>query len=101
MATNTDKIKSNFKPLHNITMEDINQQITQLRLSLQDIREALLGNDFNKDGLVGVVQDHEARLKTLESQERTMKVYENIMKFIAGVITTGVLGFLLSLLLKK
>ena len=93
------------------------KQLTELTLKVDKISEALLGNEFNKGGgLVSTVFDHEERLtkiedtnvlsheqriKAIEDVGLTHKIYVNILKFIAAVITTGVLGFLLSLVLKK
>lgn len=83
------------------TMEHLEKQIAELNKSVNEIKTALLGNEFNKDGIVSTVNDHEERISALEQNENTQKTYINIMKFIAGVITTGVLGFLISLVLKK
>lgn len=78
------------------------QQLTELTKKVDKIHEALLGNEYNKEGgIVTIVNDHERRIEALENTGTTHLVYVNILKFIAAVITTGVLGFLISLILKK
>lgn len=95
----------------------LEEQIKQLTVKVDKISEALLGNEFNQHGgLVKIInthekrisdiedagiESHEMRLKILEDSKITHTVYVNILKFIAAIIATGVITFILSIVLKK
>lgn len=82
-------------------MTHMENQLSELSRKVDKISEALLGNEFNKDGLVATVVDHEDRLNKLEDKGITDRMYMNILRFIAVSIGTGVLGYVLNLIFTK
>lgn len=75
--------------------------MAEIKLQVKEIREALLGNEFNnKNGMVKQVEDHEERLEKLEESSVTNKMYLSILRFLAGIITTGVVALIFALFKK-
>lgn len=111
-ATQTPTELSHAK--HDKVME---QHIIDLTHKVDRISEALLGNEFNRDGgLVTIINDHEKRInkieeagvfthdkriKDLEDSAITQKLIQKVMIFIAGLVTAGVMSWILSLIFKK
>lgn len=65
------------KEIKKIVQLEIKTCFEQLTSDVKDIKQALLGNDYNKGGLVSLVQAHEAyiqRNKTSRVAERGLKV---------------------------
>jgi hypothetical protein len=107
--------------IHMKAMEErlvkMENKLEKLDRNVTTISEALLSNEYNPNGgMVHVLKDHEeriekiedanvlsheARIKMLEDNSIMHKSYGNILKFIAGVITTGVLTYLLSVIFKQ
>jgi predicted outer membrane protein len=50
------------------TMETLDNRLEKIEKSIEDIRVSLLGNDFNKTGLIHTIQEHHQRLTALEKQ---------------------------------
>ena len=49
-------------------LKSTNKRLENIESSLEEIRSALLGNDFNKIGIVHTISEHHQRLTTLEKQ---------------------------------
>lgn len=65
------------REIKKIVQLEIKTCFEQLTSDVKDIKQALLGNDYNKGGLVSLVQAHEAyiqRNKTSRVAERGLKV---------------------------
>lgn len=62
-----------------IAKEEFKECFEQLATDVRDIKQALLGNDYNNDGLITIVKTHEAYIesnKNTRVAERGMKVIE-------------------------
>ena len=67
------------KEIKKIIQLEIKNCFEQLTSDVKDIKQALLGNDYQKGGLVSIVQSHEAyieRNKITNVAERGLKVVE-------------------------
>ena len=67
------------KEIKKIIQLEIKSCFEQLTSDVKDIKQALLGNDYQKGGLVSIVQSHEAyieRNKITNVAERGLKVVE-------------------------
>lgn len=67
------------KEIKKIIQLEIKSCFEQLSTDVKDIKQALLGNDYQKGGLVAIVQSHEAyieRNKITNVAERGLKVVE-------------------------
>ena len=67
------------KEIKKIIQLEIKSCFEQLTSDVKDIKQALLGNDYQKGGLVSIVQCHEAyieRNKITNVAERGLKVVE-------------------------
>lgn len=62
-----------------IAKEEFKECFEQLATDVRDIKQALLGNDYNNDGLIAIVKDHEEYIEANRNSrvaERGMKVVE-------------------------
>lgn len=62
-----------------IVQMEIKTCFEQLTIDVKDIKQALLGNDYNKGGLVSLVRSHEEYIeqnKIIRISERGLKVVE-------------------------
>ncbi len=67
------------KEIKKIIQLEIKSCFEQLTSDVKDIKQALLGNDYQKGGLVAIVQSHEAYIeknKITNVAERSLKVIE-------------------------
>ena len=67
------------KEIKKIIQLEIKSCFEQLSTDVKDIKQALLGNDYQKGGLVSIVQSHEAyieRNKITNVAERGLRVIE-------------------------
>ena len=53
---------------HGNELQSTNKRLENIESSLDEIRTALLGNDFNKVGIIHTIAEHQQRLNTLEKQ---------------------------------
>jgi ElaB/YqjD/DUF883 family membrane-anchored ribosome-binding protein len=98
----------------------LKQEIGELKDTIGEIKSALIGNDYAKDGgLVGRLSKAEVKIETLEKEvdeqkekhEKEMNelkmraekndVYVKIMWALVGMGATALIGFLISLILKR
>lgn len=80
----------------------IEEQLRSLTITVGKIATALLGDEFNpKGGLVNKVEDLNTRVCDIEDTGNVHQVYVSILKYIAGVITTGVILGVIAIILKK
>lgn len=71
LAREIDLLKARVKALEN-TQQHIDHSITSNTDTLKEIKEALLGDDFRKDGLISSVKKNTADIEKLKSFKRTM-----------------------------
>jgi hypothetical protein len=74
----------------------IMEQIEKLQEDVKEIKDFLLGNQFNgKQGLQSILDDHDKRLIVLEEHKTTTKVYADLMKWFFGIIVTALVGLVI------
>lgn len=49
-------------------LQKLEEKVDRIEVSLHKVSEALIGNEFNKTGLVHTVAEHHQRLNALERQ---------------------------------
>lgn len=75
------------------------QDLSQLPTQITEIRNALLGTEYNENnGIVKKVDNHEDRLKSLESASITSTMYFNVLRWLAVAIGTAVVTGIIGLL---
>jgi ribosomal protein L11 methylase PrmA len=78
MEKNTEKIYTEME-IRKLIQQEIKQCFEQLANDIKDIKQALLGNDYHKGGLVSMVQRHEEYIdksETLNIIERAQPALE-------------------------
>lgn len=74
----------------------IMEQIEKLQEDVKEIKDFLLGNQFNgKQGLQSILDDHDKRLVVLEEHKTMTKVYADLMKWFFGIIVTALVGLVI------
>ena len=66
MEKNKEKIYTEME-IRKLIQQEIKQCFEQLASDIKDIKQALLGNDYNKGGLVSMVQRHEEYIDKSET----------------------------------
>ena len=85
-----------------MTEERIEQQLETINDNVEKLTGALLGNEFNNHkGLVHKVDDHEMRLKSLESAWINTKLIQGVLIFLASSVAISVVAYFFSLITKK
>jgi len=68
-------------------VDSIKKELSEQSVELKEIRDALLGNEFNeKNGIITQVKDHEERIEALENKWNKM-IWLAIGAGIGGGIT--------------
>ncbi len=78
MEKNTEKIYTEME-IRKLIQQEIKQCFEELANDIKDIKQALLGNDYHKGGLVSMVQRHEEYIdksETLNIIERAQPALE-------------------------
>lgn len=78
MARSTEKAYTEME-LKKLIQQEIKECFEQLTTDIRDIKQALLGNDYKKGGLVAMVESHEnyiERSETLKIIERAQPALE-------------------------
>jgi len=82
MARSTEKAYTEME-LKKLIQQEIKQCFEELANDIKDIKQALLGNDYHKGGLVSMVQRHEEyidkseTLNIIERAQPALEWYEN------------------------
>ena len=82
MARSAEKAYTEME-LKKLIQQEIKQCFEQLANDIKDIKQALLGNDYHKGGLVSMVQRHEEyidkseTLNIIERAQPALEWYEN------------------------
>jgi hypothetical protein len=70
------------------------------RAILIDIKNVLVGNDFNKGGMVKEVKDIKDELDELHSFKQEVNVYLRQAKFVIGGLVLAIIGIILKVFTK-
>jgi hypothetical protein len=90
-------------------MTQLKEEVGEIKETVGDIYSALMGNKLAKDGgLVSRIAELErenellkVRVEILEKEKGKSDIYVKIIWGAAGVICTAVIGFVLSLIIKR
>lgn len=92
MEKNTEKIYTEME-IRKLIQQEIKQCFEQLANDIKDIKQALLGNDYHKGGLVSMVQRHEEYIdksETLNIIERAQPALEWYETWERNKVFTGI-----------
>lgn len=97
-----------FDP-NNENFKRFNDHLAKIRLQLDHvaddnrmIKTALIGDEFNQEtGLVHRVKNISDKVENLIEKDHKNSVYINQLKFIVGIISTIIIGFMFNLIFKK
>ncbi len=96
----TPEEKNDFRQMErDIQQIVVNQQITSNKLD--EVLKAIKGDDFGNPGMVQRMSMVEGDIKVLKESKTINGVYIKIITWLLAIIATGVIGFILNIVLKQ
>lgn len=86
-------MEGNIKSLEN-RLTGVEDNLKDMGELLRQIKESLMGNDFNKTGIIHTIAEHHQRLNTLERQfDRTKYMIIGLSMGTGGFLWEVIKGF--------
>lgn len=77
-------------------LEKIQESIQTTQNDVKEMKDFLLGNQFNgKRGLQAVIDDHDKRIEALEEHKALTKIYSDLMKWFFGLTISALIGLVI------
>lgn len=76
----------NNEPMTKPEFETLQRKFDKMQADVKEVKDALLGNEYNKDGIIKTIDDHETRITAMEN------IWKNMKWLLVGLAGAGGMG---------